>query len=96
MAVDLEFDATESWQYAIDVSSLQFHNSQPTSDSLPSPIFDSGLPPMSITATACEIEWSVAGDTFASPPPSSPQCIGPAKNITLWPFGVGLQSLITQ
>lgn len=44
---------------------------------------------MSITVTACEIEWSEAGDTFASAPPSNPACTGPAQNITLRPFGVG-------
>ena len=93
MAVDLEFDATETWQYAIDTSTLQFHNSPPSSGSLPSPIYDSGLPPMSMTVTACEIEWSVAGDTFASSPPSNPECTGPATNITLWPYGVCCQPL---
>lgn len=87
MAVDLEFDATETWQYAIDPSSLQFHNEPPSSGTLPSPVFDSGLPPMSITATACEIDWAIAGTTFASAPPSSPACTGPATTITLRPFG---------
>lgn len=87
MAVDLQFDATEPWQYAIDTSSLRFHYTPPAAGRLPSPVFDSGLPPTSISALACEIDWAVAGDTFASPPPTNPKCIGPAKNITLWPFG---------
>lgn len=88
MAVDLQFDAAETWQYAIDPSSLKFHNSPPSSGSLPSPIFDSGLPPVSITATACEVDWPIAGTTFASPPPSNPKCKGAATTITLRPFGV--------
>ena len=90
MAVDLQFDATEPWQYAIDTSSLRFHYTPPASGRLPSPVFDSGLPPTSISALACEIDWTIAGDTFASPPPTNPKCTGPAKNITLWPFGVSL------
>lgn len=88
LAVDLEFDATEAWQYAIDPATLVFHGAAPKGGSLPSPVFDSGLPPFTITATACPISWGVAGDTFAAAPPTNPACTGPATNITLWPFGV--------
>ncbi|CAL1715195.1 unnamed protein product [Somion occarium] len=87
-AVDLEFDATDAWQYAIDPSSLHFNARTPSGGKLPSPVFDSGLPPFTITATACPINWSVAGDTFAAAPPASPvTCTGSTRNITLWPFG---------
>ncbi|OBZ73690.1 hypothetical protein A0H81_05963 [Grifola frondosa] len=86
-AVDLEFDATEAWQYAIDPSTLKFNSAVPTGDKLPSPIFDSGLPPFTITATACPVNWTIAGDTFAAAPPTSPACVGPTTDITLWPFG---------
>lgn len=89
-AEDLEFDSTEAWQYAIDPSTLTFHGSTPESGTLPSPIFDSGLPPFTITATACPIDWEVAGDTFAAQPPTNPACTGPAKTITLWPYGVSV------
>lgn len=89
MAVDLEFDATAHWQFAIDPNTLIFNDMPPTNNQLPSPIFDSGLPPYTITAAACPIEWEVAGDTFASPPPMNPACTGPLTNITLWPYGVG-------
>ncbi|TBU30569.1 hypothetical protein BD309DRAFT_951719 [Dichomitus squalens] len=87
LAVDLEFDTTETWQYAIDPSTLVFHGSTPSGGKLPSPVFDSGLPPFTITATACPIDWEVAGDTFAAAPPTNPTCTGAVKNITLWPFG---------
>ncbi|KAI0794110.1 hypothetical protein C8Q74DRAFT_1194135 [Fomes fomentarius] len=86
-AIDLQFDATGPWQFAIDPSTLTFHGSMPSGGKLPSPIFDSGLPPFTITATACSIDWAVAGDTFAAAPPTNPACKGPATNITLWPFG---------
>ncbi|KAI0369101.1 hypothetical protein BV20DRAFT_1081257 [Pilatotrama ljubarskyi] len=87
LAVDLEFDANAPWQYAIDPSTLVFHGGQPAGGNLPSPIFDSGRPPFTITATACPIDWAVAGDTFAAAPPTNPACTGPATNITLWPYG---------
>ncbi|OJT11217.1 hypothetical protein TRAPUB_12261 [Trametes pubescens] len=87
LAVDLEFDATDAWQYAIDPATLTFHGASPKGGSLPSPVFDSGLPPFTITATACQVAWGVAGDTFAAAPPTNPACTGPATNITLWPFG---------
>lgn len=86
-AVDLQFEATNNWKYAIDPTTLKFHNTSPPSGSLPSPIFDSGLPPMTITATACPIYWPIAGNTFAASPPESPTCTGEATAITLWPFG---------
>ncbi|PSR82587.1 hypothetical protein PHLCEN_2v6020 [Hermanssonia centrifuga] len=87
MAIDLEFDSATAWQYAIDSSTLRFNSETPASGQLPSPIFDSGLPPFTITATACPINWTVAGDTFAASPPTNPACTGAATNITLWPFG---------
>ncbi|KAF7796831.1 hypothetical protein EIP86_008015 [Pleurotus ostreatoroseus] len=87
LAVDLEFDATAPWQYAIDTSTLQFHGTTPAGGKLPSPVFDSGLPPYTISAVACPIDWAIAGDTFAASPPTNPACTGSAVNITLWPFG---------
>ena len=87
-AVDLQFDATEAWQYAIDPSTLTFHSSTPAGGQLPSPIYDSGLSPFTISVMACPIDWEVAGDTFAAAPPTNPACTGAATNITLSPFGV--------
>ncbi|KAJ7291155.1 hypothetical protein C8J57DRAFT_1271530 [Mycena rebaudengoi] len=87
LAVDLQFDPTASWQYAIDPSTLKFSSSPPASGVLPSPIFDSGLTPLKITATACLINWPIAGVTFAAPPPTSPACTGAATTITLTPYG---------
>ncbi|THV00262.1 hypothetical protein K435DRAFT_934582 [Dendrothele bispora CBS 962.96] len=88
-AVDWQYDPAENWEYAIDPSSLVYHHDSDISVSgiLPSPIFDSGMPPTSITASACLINWPLAGDTFASSPPENPECVGPETVITLWPFG---------
>ncbi|PPQ92505.1 hypothetical protein CVT25_010338 [Psilocybe cyanescens] len=86
LAVDLEFDATVNWQYAIDPATLKF-NAGISTPALPSPIFDSGQPALEITATACPIAWSEGGDTFASPPPTNPNCTGAQTSITLSPYG---------
>ncbi|KAL7280331.1 hypothetical protein ACG7TL_005248 [Trametes sanguinea] len=88
LAKDLEFDATGTWQLALgNPKTFVFNGGAPEGGNLPSPVFDSGLPPFTITAQACPIEWGVAGDTFAASPPENPECAGPVQNITLWPFG---------
>ncbi|KAJ7072743.1 hypothetical protein C8F01DRAFT_1105077 [Mycena amicta] len=86
-AVDLEFTPAEEWQYAIDPSTLAFSNTPPVSGVLPSPIYDAGLPPVTLSVAACLIDWHLAGDMFAAPPPENPTCLGAFHNITLWPFG---------
>ncbi|KAJ7582533.1 hypothetical protein C8J56DRAFT_955050 [Mycena floridula] len=86
-AVDLQLDATEPWQYAIDPTTVKFHNEPPKSGKLPSPIFDYGMSPLSITVTACEIEWPVDGDMFAASPPQNASCIGRETTLKLSPFG---------
>ncbi|KAJ6573828.1 hypothetical protein DFH09DRAFT_915549 [Mycena vulgaris] len=87
LAQDLEFDASGNWQYAIDPTTLQFSSTSPTSGKLPSPIFDSGLTPLKITAKACLIKWAIAAPTFAASPPTNPTCTGPVTTITLTPYG---------
>ncbi|KAG7094358.1 hypothetical protein E1B28_007958 [Marasmius oreades] len=87
LAKDLQFKAAGPWQYAIDPSTFKFVNTPPTNGTLPSPVFDSGKPPLSITVTACLINWPTAGDTFAASPPQSPACTGAKTTITLRPFG---------
>ncbi|EJD02570.1 uncharacterized protein FOMMEDRAFT_19884 [Fomitiporia mediterranea MF3/22] len=86
-AIDVQMEATAAWQYAIDPKTLKFNAGTPEGGTLPSPVFDSGLPPFSMSVTACPIEWSVAGDTFASDPPQNVTCTGNATTITLWPLG---------
>ena len=96
LAVDLEFDATETWQYAINPSTLTFHAGTPAGGVLPSPVFDSGLSPFTISVTACPIDWAEAGDTFAAAPPTDPACTGAATNITLSPFGVSALPFVSR
>ena len=95
LAVDLQFDATAAWQYAIDPATLKFSNVPPASGQLPSPVFDSGMSPLSINVTACPITWEIAGDTFAAAPPTSPACTGRNTTLTLTPFGVSAHYLLS-
>jgi len=85
-AKDYQFEATAAWNYAIDPSTLKF-NQGSTSGNLPSPIFDSHLPPVSITVTACPIQWATSGSLVATSPPQSPKCTGAHQTITLTPYG---------
>ncbi|KAH8825588.1 hypothetical protein DL96DRAFT_1609360 [Flagelloscypha sp. PMI_526] len=85
-ATDLQFTATEDWAYAIDPTTLTFHDANVKE--LPSPIFDSGLSPFKISVIACLVDWKLAGDTYAAdPPPQFNGCLGEKKNITLAPLG---------
>ncbi|KAJ7188795.1 hypothetical protein C8R46DRAFT_30235 [Mycena filopes] len=88
-AVDMEFlpADVDIWQLAIDPSTLVFVNTPPASGVLPSPIYDTGLPPFTLRVSACPIDWPVGGDMFAAPPPENPTCLGAFRNVTLWPFG---------
>ncbi|KAJ7701985.1 hypothetical protein B0H16DRAFT_750843 [Mycena metata] len=88
-AVDMEFlpAGVDAWQLAIDPSTLAFTNTPPASGVLPSPIYDASLPPFTLSVSACPIDWPVAGDMFAAPPPENPACLGAFRNVTLWPFG---------
>jgi len=95
LAVDLEFDATGEWQYAIDPKTLQVHLPDPSSP-LPSPVFDSGQLPLSISVTACPIQWMTAGSTFAASPPTNPSCTGANTTLSLTPLGVSLKNLFQQ
>lgn len=87
-AADYELDATSAWAYAIDPSTAKYVYTPPAGGVLPSPIFDEGLPPGSITVSACSIKWGLAGDTFVNVPPTKPKCIGGVETIVLNPYGV--------
>lgn len=91
-AVDLQLEPTATWQYALDAdpTTMSFHNEANLTDRyiLPSPIFDSGKPPVSIVVSACSIDWPLGGDMFVASPPENPQCVGKVSKIRLVPFGV--------
>lgn len=86
-AVDLQMEPVEGWEYAIDPDTLEFHSDGETQP-LPSPIFSSGQPPVTLSVVACPIAWETDGDLFVAPPPQNPACVGQSRRITLTPFGV--------
>ncbi|KAF8915759.1 hypothetical protein CPB85DRAFT_1293166 [Mucidula mucida] len=88
-AVDLQLDPVGAWQYAIDPSTAKYHyDSRSESNALPSPIWESGRPPVSISVLACLIDWPLAGDVFPADPPENPECVGEEKRIVLTPIGL--------
>ncbi|KAJ1308345.1 hypothetical protein OPQ81_004055 [Rhizoctonia solani] len=85
-ASDYQFDATASWNYAIDPSTLKF-NPAPSGTTLKKPIFDSGAPPLSISVKGCLVNWELAGTKFVKPPPENATCVGAKTDLKLIPFG---------
>ncbi|KAH7106279.1 hypothetical protein BKA62DRAFT_288846 [Auriculariales sp. MPI-PUGE-AT-0066] len=83
-AVDYQLDAAGKWQYAIDPTTFLFEQS---SAAVPTPVWDTNGPPLSITVVACEVKWNLAGTTYAAVPPTRPVCVGAKKRIRLTPFG---------
>ncbi|KAF8891202.1 hypothetical protein BD779DRAFT_1513791, partial [Infundibulicybe gibba] len=54
--------------------------------SLPFYVWAPGAQPISMTARACQIEWSIVQGTASAPPPSPNACVGDAFNVKLVPF----------
>jgi hypothetical protein len=84
-AVDIEMDPTAAFNFAIDSSTLAFHNTLPST--LPSPVFESQAPPNTITATGCPITWGSNGASADDPPASPATCTGSQFNFIFWPYG---------
>ncbi|EJD54087.1 hypothetical protein AURDEDRAFT_157341 [Auricularia subglabra TFB-10046 SS5] len=84
-AKDLEFVVNVGWQYAIDPSTLEFHPSTLTG-ALPSPVYDSQKPPVTISARGCPVEWSTSSGS-AEDPPRNATCMGSTFNFIFWPYG---------
>lgn len=77
------------WNIGIDPSTLVFHSSEDQdNEQLPNPIFQEKAPPVTVSALACEINWSLL-DGYAPNPPLKGQrnCSGDAFNVSLTPYG---------
>ena len=74
------------WNVAIDPSTLVYN---PGSGPLPSPTFQDGKLPMSVSAKACLIDWPLfKGAVPDSPiPKTERKCLGDTFEITLRPYG---------
>ncbi|KAJ7266952.1 hypothetical protein B0H12DRAFT_1209136 [Mycena haematopus] len=78
---------TGEWSLAIDPSTIVVVDNSPTTKNIPYYAWAPGSSPVTMTATACLIEWGLTLGT-ASPPPVSPnQCVGEYFQVNLVPFG---------
>lgn len=77
---------TSEWRLAIDPSTIKFVDKTSTTTVLPQYIWAPDSQPVSMTVTACQIEWGLVNGT-AAPPPSSPAaCVGEKFQAKLVPF----------
>lgn len=78
-------NATE-WNVAIDTSTISYDAG---SGDLPSPVFEDGALPMSMSAKGCLIDWPLfLGAVPGSPiPKNDRKCLGDSFDVTLRPYG---------
>ncbi|KAG2184838.1 hypothetical protein INT43_000751 [Umbelopsis isabellina] len=81
---DYEFDASGTWQMAIDPSSLKYNGDASSVSSVP---FSTSNATVSMSATVCPINWPTANSSVAEPPSSPATCTGSKKAVQLLPFG---------
>ncbi|KAJ6628514.1 hypothetical protein B0H10DRAFT_2173316 [Mycena sp. CBHHK59/15] len=86
-ATDLEFVVDVGWAYAVDPTTLTFHANANPGKALPAPVFDSQQPPVTITATACPIDWTTKSGSADDPPSSPATCTGNTFEFIYWPYG---------
>jgi hypothetical protein len=94
-------EPSDVWQYAIDPSTIKFHDAHratKTVPALPAPIFEHNKSPLTLTVTACRIDWPVEGDLYAAAPPEREKvtCLDKEKTIVLSPYGVGCSTEVSQ
>ena len=88
---DWKYHNTSAWNYAIDTTTLAYHDSDPISSStaLANPLFAPGAPPGYMTAQACKIDWAMAfhGSVPGYPPTGEAKiCLGESVEVRLVPY----------
>lgn len=82
---------TSAWNYAVDVSTLEYHydGEATPGKTLANPIWAPGGPPNYMTVQACLIEWPLYLDSVPGlvPLPEERQCLGDAVEVELRPYG---------
>ncbi|KAJ7512670.1 hypothetical protein B0H11DRAFT_3400 [Mycena galericulata] len=78
---------TSEWSLAIDPSTLVIDDKSATTESTPYYAWAPGSSPVTMTATACKIEWGLTLGTASAPPTSPNTCIGEHFTVKLVPFG---------
>ncbi|KAF7329741.1 hypothetical protein MKEN_00237400 [Mycena kentingensis (nom. inval.)] len=86
---DNVFLPTAPWALAIDSDTLAVHDRSATTKEIPFYAWAPGSSPITMTATACEIEWGLTLGTASAPPQSPVTCLSKDRfRINLVPFGV--------
>lgn len=77
---------TTEWRLAIDPSTIQVHDKSAQTENMPFYAWEPGAQPVTMTASACQIEWGLVHNTASVPPVSPNQCIGSVFQVKLVPF----------
>ncbi|GLB38772.1 putative beta-L-arabinofuranosidase, GH127 [Lyophyllum shimeji] len=77
---------TSEWRLAIDPSTIVVHDDSTKTSKLPYYVWAPGSSPVTMTASACQIEWGLTRGTASAPPTSPVQCVGPVFTAKLVPF----------
>ncbi|KAJ7485380.1 hypothetical protein FB451DRAFT_1363334 [Mycena latifolia] len=77
---------TSEWSIAIDPSTIVVSDKSATTQSIPYYAWAPGSQPVTMTATACQIEWGLTLGTASVPPTSPNACLGKHFTVKLVPF----------
>ncbi|PPQ71690.1 hypothetical protein CVT26_007657 [Gymnopilus dilepis] len=77
---------TTEWQLAIDPNTIEVNDLSAKTPSIPYYAWAPGSQPVSMTATACQIEWALESGTASAPPQSPNKCVGKTFKVKLVPF----------
>ncbi|KAJ7686648.1 hypothetical protein B0H17DRAFT_1071405 [Mycena rosella] len=77
---------TSQWSLAIDPSTIVVSDKSTTIQSIPYYAWAPGSQPVTMTATACQIEWGLTLGTASAPPTSPNKCVGQHFTVKLVPF----------
>ncbi|KAF5317730.1 hypothetical protein D9619_012623 [Psilocybe cf. subviscida] len=77
---------TSEWRIAIDPNTIKVNDNSPHVSSIPYYAWAPGAQPVSMTSTACQIEWDLESGTASAPPVSPNNCVGKKFEVKLVPF----------
>lgn len=77
---------TSEWSLAIDPSTIVVSDNSATTESIPFYAWAPGSSPVTMTATACTIDWGLTLGTASAPPTSPNACVGENFTVKLVPF----------
>ncbi|KAF9054822.1 hypothetical protein BJ165DRAFT_1382530 [Panaeolus papilionaceus] len=78
---------TTEWRVAIDPSTIEVLDTSTKTSAMPFYAWAPNAQPVSMSVTACQINWGLENGTAAAPPPSPNKCVGKLFKAKLVPFG---------